>query len=73
MDGVASETEVVNDPFAEDGKDKKASLLALAGEDSSVAAALEEERINDIYFTSKLDSLTSNLPVSRTHRCLFYQ
>jgi hypothetical protein len=56
VDGVASETEVVNDPFAEDGKDKKASLLALAGEDSSVAAALEEERINDIYFTSKSDS-----------------
>ncbi len=51
----AADSEVVKDPFAEDvSKDKKASLLALTNGDSAVAqAALEQERINDIYFTSK--------------------
>lgn len=50
-----NEEETVFDPFSEDASDKnkKATMAAGGGRDSAIAqAALEQERINDIYFTT---------------------
>ena len=58
VEAASADSEVALDPFAEESKDKKASLLALVRGDSTVAQALEEERINDIYFTSEFLSNT---------------
>ena len=55
--------EVVDDPFVSSDLPKfpkKASLKALLEEDPRVIAnAIEDERINDIYFTSKSHSYTT--------------
>ena len=52
-----NDEETVFDPFSDDvsDKNKKASMAAGSGSDSAIGqAAMEQERINDIYFTSEL-------------------
>lgn len=65
-DGSAN-NEIVEDPFISSPRDgvfpKKASLKALLNEDPRVlATAIEDERINDIYFTT-IVGVTSGLTV----------
>ena len=70
-----NDEETVFDPFSDDvsDKNKKASMAAGGGGDSAIGqAAMEQERINDIYFTSELSlslfslSFTISFSLSRT-------
>ena len=71
-DTSADESEAVVDPFNDDttDKDKKASIVAIAGKDSAIAqAAMEQERINDIYFTSELKMSWKQQNISIIFHC----